>query len=186
MSAIRALAIIGLSVTLVTSAAGCGANGSGNPGDGVNPPVTIDGGGPFSGNGKIPSEDNHVVLSPAFLGGGAWFAFGSVVVGSSTARSQMIESTTNATITVTLSVSGSGTTDFAVSPGTCGSTETFQLAPNGRCMYSVTFAPSAAGSRTATLTVSVTNGSSTSQDLSGTGTTPGGSSNFYSGPSSQP
>jgi len=73
-------------------------------------------------------------------------------------------STTTALSGVTVAISGTGFTQAS----TCAAT----LAASGTCVSNITFAPSAAGSYTGTLTVSATNSAASSVALTGTGSTP--------------
>jgi hypothetical protein len=79
-----------------------------------------------------------------------------------------VQSVADSDLDITLSVSGADAGDFSIDPGTCGATE-FTLSHGESCIYSITFAPSAAGERTATLTVAASPGSEV-DDASMTGT----------------
>jgi hypothetical protein len=92
-------------------------------------------------------------------------SFASTTVGSSAATQAVTVSNTGAAAASVSSVSVSG--DFAQT-NTCGSS----LAAGGSCTVSVTFHPTASGTRTGTLTVtSNATNSPTTVALSGTGTT---------------
>ncbi|PKG31091.1 PGF-pre-PGF domain-containing protein, partial [Methanoregula sp.] len=73
----------------------------------------------------------------------------------------------------TITISGANSGDFSVSGGTCAAAT--NVTGGGTCTVSVTFTPSAAGSRTATLTVTTTdpdhgdNSQTLTVSLSGTG-----------------
>ncbi len=106
-----------------------------------------------------PPPNNGVTVSPTALN------FGSVATGStSSAQTVTVSNPTSAAASVS-SISTSG--DFAQT-NNCGSS----IAANGSCTVSVTFKPTATGSRTGTLTVNA-GGVSNSVSLSGTGTAPG-------------
>ncbi|UWZ85850.1 choice-of-anchor D domain-containing protein [Occallatibacter riparius] len=115
---------------------------------GTPPSVSLSG----TGTGPVAS------LSPASL------TFAALAIGStSSSQSVTLSNTGNATLHITsIAVTG----DFAKTT-TCSST----LAANSSCTVSVTFKPTAAGTRTGTLTVSddSTGGSSQSTSLTGTG-----------------
>lgn len=94
--------------------------------------------------------------------------FGSETVGSTTAaNTAVLANSGSATMTISsITVGGVNSGDFAIGATTCGST----LAAGASCNIPVTFTPSAAGARNATITV-VDNapGSPQSISLSGTG-----------------
>jgi len=105
-----------------------------------------------------PYPNTGVTVTPTALN------FGSVATGStSTAQTVTVSNPTGAAVPVT-SIAATG--DFAQT-NTCGSS----IAANSSCTVSVTFTPTAAGSRTGTLTVNA--GGTTTVSLSGTGTAPG-------------
>ena len=85
-----------------------------------------------------------VSLSPTSLG------FGSQPVGkTSTAQSVNFNNTGNAALSITsLALTGTNASDFAQT-NTCGSS----VAASANCTISVTFTPSASGSRTASLSI---------------------------------
>jgi hypothetical protein len=105
-----------------------------------------------------PYPTTGVTVTPTALN------FGSVATGStSTAQTATVSNPTGAAVSVSsISVSG----DFAQT-NTCGSS----IAANGSCTVSVTFKPTAAGTRTGTLTVNA--GGTSTVSLTGTGTAPG-------------
>jgi Abnormal spindle-like microcephaly-assoc'd, ASPM-SPD-2-Hydin/Glycosyl hydrolases family 39 len=77
-------------------------------------------------------------------------AFGSINVGSSSAaRSTTLKNVSAAAISnIQTVISGTNSADFTISSNTCGAS----LAVNATCSVSVVFKPSAAGTRSATLT----------------------------------
>ncbi len=114
----------------------------------------------LSGTGTVPA----VSLSPASL------SFGSQSVGTtSAAQTVTLTNSGNATLSITsLAMTGANARDFAQT-NNCGSS----IAGSGKCTISVTFTPSAGGSRAAS--VSITDNASTSPlatSLSGTGAVP--------------
>jgi hypothetical protein len=101
-------------------------------------------------------------LSPTSL------AFGNQSVGTpSTAQTLTLSNTGNATLSITsLALTGTNASDFAQT-NTCGSS----VAANAHCTISVTFTPSASGSRTASVSITDNaSGSPQTVSLSGTGT----------------
>jgi parallel beta-helix repeat protein len=105
-----------------------------------------------------PYPTTGVTVAPTALN------FGSVATGStSAAQTATVSNPTGAAVPVT-SISTTG--DFAQT-NNCGSS----IAANSSCTVSVTFTPTAAGSRTGTLTVNA--GGTSTVSLSGTGTAPG-------------
>ena len=128
----------------------------------ANSPQTV----ALSGTGTAAS--GTVTASPASL------AFGSVTVGSSS--SSMQETLTNGSASAvsisSIAVSGADAADFTLSSNSCGTS----LAASASCTVTVIFKPTAAGSRTATLTFTDSAGNSPQTvALSGTGTTASGS-----------
>jgi Alpha-1,3-glucanase catalytic domain D1/F5/8 type C domain/Alpha-1,3-glucanase catalytic domain D2/HYDIN/CFA65/VesB-like, Ig-like domain/Abnormal spindle-like microcephaly-assoc'd, ASPM-SPD-2-Hydin len=106
-----------------------------------------------------PYPSNGVTVSPTALN------FGSVATGStSTAQTVTVANPTGAAASVS-SITASG--DFAQT-STCGSS----IAANSSCAVSVTFKPTAAGTRTGSLTVNA-GGVTDTVSLTGTGTAPG-------------
>ncbi len=106
------------------------------------------------------------VAMPVLTATPAALAFGSVNVGSSSAA-QVVSVANTGTGTLILSalaVSGANAGDFTRT-GTC--TPTTSLAPAQSCTAIITFTPSAAGNRTATVGIS-SNGGNASIGLSGT------------------
>ncbi len=99
---------------------------------------------------------------------GSPMAFGSEALGgTSAAKTVTIQNNGQGTLNFSgASIEGADPGDFSLSGTTCGS-----VAPGSTCTASVVFAPQAAGSRTATLTLTSNAPSSpTSIPLSGTGT----------------
>jgi hypothetical protein len=95
-------------------------------------------------------------------------SFGNQSVGTtSTARTVTLSNTGNATLSITsIAVAGTNAGDFART-NTCGSS----VAAGANCTISVTFTPSASGSRTASLSITDNaSGSPQAVSLSGTGT----------------
>ncbi|HEV2344050.1 MAG TPA: choice-of-anchor D domain-containing protein [Actinocrinis sp.] len=106
-----------------------------------------------------PYPNNGVSVSPTALN------FGSVATGAtSAAQTVTVSNPTSAAA----SVSGISTTGDFAQTNNCGSS----IAANGSCTVSVTFSPTAAGSRTGNLTVNA-GGVTNTVSLSGTGTAPG-------------
>ena len=94
----------------------------------------------FQGHGPLPA----LVMHPLSL------TFGQQTIGTtSPAQIVMLTNTGTATLTLSsISITGANASDFAET-NTCGPT----LAPNDNCQVSVTFTPTAAGSRTAALSI---------------------------------
>ncbi|MFO1324906.1 MAG: choice-of-anchor D domain-containing protein [Burkholderiales bacterium] len=104
--------------------------------------------------------------APALAGSPAQLNFPSTNVGATTAP--MVATITNNGNAEAKNVTAStSSADFAVSATTCGAT----LAVGASCTASVTFSPTAAGVRVATLTVAGTNGTGASVTVRGTGNT---------------
>jgi hypothetical protein len=111
----------------------------------------------LSGTGTVPLAS----LSAPGLG------FGNQIVGAtSAAQTETITNTGTANLIISaVAVGGANASDFAKSADDCrGAT----LTPNGTCAVSVTFTPSATGSRTATLSIS-DNAANSPQTVSLTG-----------------
>ncbi len=112
----------------------------------------------LSGTGGTPAAS----LSPTSL------SFGSQFIGmSSTAQTITLSSTGGAALSISsLAIGGSNAGDFAEIADTCGS----PVAAGGKCTIEVTFTPSTAGQRAATLSITDNaSGSPQSVSLSGTG-----------------
>ena len=106
-----------------------------------------------------PYPASGVTASPGAL------SFGSVVTGTTSAAQTVTVSNPTGSAASVSSISASG--DFSQT-STCGSS----IAANGSCTVSVTFAPTATGSRTGSLTVNA-GGVTNTVSLTGTGTAPG-------------
>ena len=119
----------------------------------------------LSGTGTLTAATGTsalVSLSPTSL------AFGNQSVATtSTAQTLTLSNTGNATLSITsLALTGTNASDFAQT-NTCGSS----VAGGARCTISVTFRPSASGSRTASVSITDNaSGSPQTVSLSGTGT----------------
>jgi len=87
-----------------------------------------------------------VTLAPSNL------SFGSTVVGTPAAAAQSVTLTNNGTSPLTISAI-TATGDFAQDPSTTCSTSN-QVAAGGSCTVAVSFVPTAAGTRTGTVTIS--------------------------------
>jgi hypothetical protein len=107
-----------------------------------------------------------VTLAPSNL------SFGSTVVGTPAAAAQSVTLTNNGTSPLTISAI-TATGDFALDPSTTCSTSN-QVAAGGSCTVAVSFTPTAAGTRTGTVTIS-DNASGGTQviELTGAATAPG-------------
>ena len=107
-----------------------------------------------------------VTLAPSNL------SFGSTVVGTPAAAAQSVTLTNNGTSPLTISAI-TATGDFALDPSTTCSTSN-QVAAGGSCTVAVSFTPTAAGTRTGTVTIS-DNASGGTQviALTGAATAPG-------------
>jgi parallel beta-helix repeat protein len=160
--------------TTLTNVTATGINGPGNVYncEGGNFTVTDGGGnsgvtgtpycGPWPTPVYPPFPNSSVTVAPSALN------FGSVATGStSSAQTVTVSNPTSSAASVS-SVSANG--DFAQT-NTCGSS----IAAGASCTVSVKFTPTAAGSRTGTLTVSA-GGTTNAVSLSGTGTSAGGGS----------
>lgn len=125
---------------------------SGNPGGAISLGLT--------GNGSLPAT---LELSPMTQ------AFGSVVAGSSSAMQTFTVRNVGGTPSGVVSVTPSGTnaSDFILTNGCTGA-----LAPMSQCTFSLVFAPSTAGSKSATVTAQATPGGAPTASLSGTGLSP--------------
>lgn len=94
-------------------------------------------------------------------------SFGSVNLGSSTARVLTVRNTgTGSNKIGAFSRTGANPADFTITGNACTNVT---LAPNGTCTVTVSFLPGAVGNRSATLTVAGQNGSSASAALTGVG-----------------
>ena len=116
----------------------------------------------LSGTGAAPPAP-AVSLSPTSL------SFASTSVGTTAAAlTSTLKNTGTATLTITsLTLSGTNSADYAQT-NTCGTS----VAAGASCTISVTFKPSATGTRTATLTVADNATGTQTVTLSGTGAAP--------------
>ena len=109
----------------------------------------------------VPANTPNILLSPANL------AFDTQFIAAMGTESLTIANTGSAPLKVTsVSLGGTNAADFSVSANTCST-----VATGATCTISVSFKPSAAGNRTATLTIADNApGASQTIPLSGTGT----------------
>jgi len=116
-------------------------------------------------SGEATPSAAVVSLSPTSLDFSGKYSVGK----PSTAHPVTLRNTGNATLSIiSLALTGANASDFAQT-NTCGSS----LAPRAKCKISVTFTPSASGSRTASLSITDNaSGSPQTVSLSGTGTGP--------------
>jgi len=92
-------------------------------------------------------------------------AFPATIVGTTNLQNTLIQNTGTSPITISsLSISGTNAADFTVY-SSCGSN---QIAPGNECYVTVAFAPSAAGTRIATLSIA-SNGTGSPQSVPLTG-----------------
>jgi hypothetical protein len=98
--------------------------------------------------------------------------FGTVVVGGSSAPTTLTVTNSGgqASSSISVSLTGSNASDFSLDADSCDNTE---LAAGDSCTIQITFSPSAAGNRAATLAVQAEKGGDASTTLAGTGTEPG-------------
>ncbi|WP_433890627.1 choice-of-anchor D domain-containing protein [Streptomyces sp. CA-111067] len=115
--------------------------------------------GPWPAPVFPPYPNEGVTASPGALN------FGSVATGSTSAAQSVTVSNPTGSAAAVSAITASG--DFSQT-NTCGSS----IAAHGSCTVSVKFAPTAAGSRTGTLTVNA-GGNSSTVSLSGSGVAPG-------------
>jgi len=97
------------------------------------------------------------------------YQYGSVAVGASSASQSFAVTNTGQSVSgpISVAVTGADTADFVIDANSCTAT----LAAGGSCSVSVHFTPTAAGARTATLSVSGAPGGSVTSSLKGTGAT---------------
>ncbi|MGC9665344.1 discoidin domain-containing protein [Planosporangium sp. 12N6] len=107
----------------------------------------------------LPDSTSGISVSPTAL------TFGTVATGATSAAQTVTVANTGSSAAAVSAIGTSG--DFAQT-NTCGSS----IAAGASCTVSVTFRPTAAGSRTGTLTVTAA-GTTTTVALSGTGVAPG-------------
>jgi parallel beta-helix repeat protein len=115
--------------------------------------------GPWPAAVYPPYPASGVTASPSAL------SFGSVATGTTSAAQTVTVSNPTGSAASVSSIAATG--DFSQT-NTCGSS----IAANGSCAVSVKFAPTAAGTRTGTLTVNA-GGVTNTVSLTGTGTAPG-------------
>ena len=109
-------------------------------------------------------------IPPATLGiSPSTLDFGSVVQGSSSSMHTFTVSNMGGTPSGVVSVGATGTnaSEFIISNGCTGT-----LAPSAQCTFTMVFAPSSAGAKSASVTASATPGGSTSATLTATGLSP--------------
>ena len=114
----------------------------------------------LNGTGTAPAS---IVLNPLTL------TFAATIVNQTTAAQNITISNTggnSATLQAPV-IAGADPTDFTLTANTCGST----LAPSTGCTVSIAFTPSAAGSRSATFSITDNVGTQTAS-LTGTGNAP--------------
>ena len=118
-------------------------------------------GGGTPGSGTTPVPAPNVAVSPSSV------TFPSTPVGTTAVASLTVTNTGNAALTVrSTTISGANSGDFSVNSNTCSA-----VAAGATCALAVTFKPSAAGSRSGT--VSIADGATSSPQviaLSGTAT----------------
>ncbi len=148
-----------ISIAFTPSAAGARAATLTITDSGSGSPLTV----PLSGTGQIPTQS----VSPTAL------AFGAQNINTGSTLSVTLKNTTGASTSGSISigsiaVSGTNAGDFTVGNNCAGSL------PNGTsCNISVTFTPSAAGARAATLTITDSaSGSPLTVPITGTGQAP--------------
>jgi hypothetical protein len=154
-SSVAAGANCTISVTFTPTAGGSRTASVSITDNGSGSPQTIT----LSGTGTGPGAS----LSPSGL------SFVSQPIDTTSAAQTVgLTNSGNATLSITsLAITGSNAGDFAETADTCGSS----LVAGGNCMIEVTFTPSAAGQRTATLSLADNaGGSPQTVSLSGTGT----------------
>jgi hypothetical protein len=114
----------------------------------------------LNGTGTAPAS---IVLNPLAL------SFAATIVNQTTAAQNITISNTggNPATLQTPVISGADPTDFTITANTCGTT----LAPSTGCTVSIAFTPTAAGSRSATFSITDNVGTQTAT-LTGTGNAP--------------
>ena len=135
---IAAGASCSFSVTFTASAAG-----------GRSASVTIASTGTGSPQALSLTGSGASTATPGALAVPAAYAFADQLIGAAgTAKTLTLSNTAGTTVTIS-SVGSSNPSEFATSASTC----TGDILPGGTCSFVVTFAPSAAGARTATITI---------------------------------
>jgi hypothetical protein len=160
----------------LAAGASCSANVTFNPTTGGTRTATLNFNDSATGSpqmvalsGYAPGGSTTVSISPTSL------SFGSLGVGSTSGSlTTTLSNGTSSAITInSVSLTGANPGDFIISSKTCGSS----LAASANCSISVSFKPSASGTRTATLTVADSaSDSPQTVALSGTGGTSSGGS----------
>ena len=155
--AVAAGASCSFSVTFTASAAGARSASITVASSGTGSPQTI----ALTGTGTSVATPGALTLPAAYA-----FADQTVAVASA-AKSFTLANTGGAAVTIS-GVASSNAAEFAIGASTC----TGDVAPGGTCSFAVTFTPSAAGPRSAAITVT-SNGVGSPQALavSGNGTT---------------
>jgi Abnormal spindle-like microcephaly-assoc'd, ASPM-SPD-2-Hydin/Repeat of unknown function (DUF5648) len=102
--------------------------------------------------------------SPGVLSMPASISLGSVIVGATSSASNVTISNTGGTAVAVSSVTSNNAAEFTVVTNTC-----VTVNPGASCTVGVTFKPSGAGARSASITV-VSNGTGSPQAISATGT----------------
>ena len=164
---------------------GSGGNGAGGAGNGdgdggASGGARADGGGgPDSAAERSkdaavvdeqPSTDNQVLLGAVFFGEQP-ADFGLVAPGGSRTMAFTIRNLAQTRTILGTSIAGDHAGDFSVDPGTCG--DATELAGGASCTLRVTFAPTAAGERRASLRLAVDPGVGAGRSLrGGSGSTP--------------
>jgi len=122
-----------------------------------------------SPGGEVEADLDGTGVAPASLSVDATaLSFGSLLVDVASNESQVTVTNEGAVVTGTVgyTVSGADAADFAVT------SQCTTLGPDASCALGVVFTPSAAGQRSATLTITASPGGSRSVSLSGLGQTP--------------
>ncbi|WP_345238487.1 choice-of-anchor D domain-containing protein [Hymenobacter saemangeumensis] len=102
------------------------------------------------GGAPTPQEINVQQSGTNFLTGSTYSGFSNTVVGSSNVRTFTVQNLGGTALTVSnIALSGANAGDYSLSALTPAS----PVAPNSSATFNVTFAPTAAGTRTAVLTI---------------------------------
>jgi hypothetical protein len=154
---VAAAATCSFSVTFTPSAAGARSTSIKITSSGVGSPQAI----ALSGTGSTGAVSGALSIPAAF-------AFADQVVGTTSApHAFKLSNTGNAALTIS-GVAGSNTAEFALGASTCKGS----LAAGASCTFNVTFAPTAAGTRSSSISVTSTGaGSPQIFAVSGNGTT---------------
>ena len=127
------------SVTFAPTAAGARASSVGIVSTGTGSPQTIS----LTGAGSSVATPGALVVPAAY-------AFADQVVGAAGAAKTLTLSNSGGTSVTISSVVSSNPAEFAIGASTC----TGSVAPGGTCSFAVTFAPSATGARSGSITIS--------------------------------